>query len=63
MANLNLHQSLTTVDQGKIVKVDLDNMVRWLTRFALETENDVLSFIFKNAMPGLFPTGEWGYVV
>lgn len=63
MADLELHQALTTVDQKKIQHMDLDNTVRWVAKYALETENDTLSFMFKVGMPGKFPTGEWGFVV
>lgn len=61
--NLTLSQALQTVDQAKITHVDLDNTIRWVAQFALETENDVMSFIFRTGMPGKWPTGEWGYVV
>lgn len=50
--NLTLSQALQTVDQAKIMHVDLDNTIRWVAQYALETENDAMSFIFKTGMPG-----------
>lgn len=50
--NLTLTQALQTVDQAKIKHIDLDNTIRWVATYALETENDAMSFIFRTGMPG-----------
>lgn len=56
--NLQLHQALTTADQNKITHLDLDSMIRWVAEYALSTENDFLTFIFRTGMPGKFPNGK-----
>lgn len=64
MANIVLNQSYTDQQQKAVKLVDLDNMVRWVAQYTLESpDNDYLNFLFRVGMPGKFPTGEWGFTV
>lgn len=63
MAELKLNQALAVADLNNIQHKDADRLVRWVADFALDVEGDVINFFFKYGIPGLYPTGEWGFIV